>query len=80
LAEISETLAKNFVENAKNHRKRPHRPRTSSGRKGRKKTKKDTGGKLQQNLNPEQAAIPLFFLSLVGIGRYCHCVGDFVWV
>jgi hypothetical protein len=40
VVEIPKILAKLSVEDEKNHPKRPHRPRTSPGQKGRKKPKK----------------------------------------
>jgi hypothetical protein len=43
VVEIPKALAEISVEDAKNHPKRPCRPRTSPGRKGRKKQKQNIG-------------------------------------
>jgi hypothetical protein len=43
VVEIPKIFAKLSVEDAKNQPKRPYRPRTSPGRKGRKKQNKNIG-------------------------------------
>jgi hypothetical protein len=48
VVEIPKILAKFSVEDAKIHPKRPYRPRTSPGRKGRKKNTKNISAVFSQ--------------------------------